>query len=45
MASIVGMITSLMPDQRTRSTRDAGNAYEVAVQHEHALFDEDIPFA
>jgi four helix bundle protein len=44
-ASIVGMIASLISHQRTRAIRDARNAYEVAAQHEHALFDEDIPFA
>jgi four helix bundle protein len=45
MAAIVGMITSLMPDQRTRPTRDADDERGITAKSRRVLFDEDIPFA
>jgi four helix bundle protein len=45
MASIVGMITSLIPDQRTRPTREDSNERGITARSKRVLFDEHIPFA
>ena len=45
MAAIVGMITSSMPDERTRPTREAIEESSITARSRRILFEEDIPFA
>lgn len=45
MASIVGMITLLMPDERTRPRREAVEESSITARSRRVLFEEHIPFA
>lgn len=45
IASIVDMINSSMPDQRTRPTQEAGDESGITAKSRRTLFDEHIPFA
>jgi len=45
IAAIVGMIVALMPDQRTRPTREADDERGITARSKRVLFDEHIPFA
>lgn len=45
MAAIVGMITSLIPDERTRPAREARDEGGLTARSKRVLFEEELPFA